>query len=178
MELIAALFDLCKTTSRPIIAIDGPAGAGKTTLSEHLSAALSSRYKTTTIHMDSLYNGWSSPFDEHLSGALLKAVTSHKKADKLSLPQFDWSKNKFGTEQQITPCELLILEGVGASQSIVRPYLAASIWIDIDPEKGAERVLLRDGESISKEMKEWLIKQEQHFLSEESEKSSDFVLTT
>ena len=178
MELIDALFDLCKTTPRPIIAIDGPAGAGKTTLAEHLSVALSLRYKTTTIHMDSLYNGWNTPFDHHLKDALLKAATSHKKAIAYSLPQFNWMKNEFGSEQSIKPAELLILEGVGAAQSNIRPYLAASIWIGIDPEKGLERVLLRDGDSISDEMRQWLTLQAQHFAEEESEKSADFQLTT
>ncbi len=178
MELIDALFDLCKTTPRPIIAIDGPAGAGKTTLAEHLSVALSLRYKTTTIHMDSLYHGWSTPFDHHLKDALVKAATSHKKAIAYSLPQFNWSRNEFGEEQAVRPSELLILEGVGASQSIIRPYLAASIWIEVEPKKGLERVLLRDGQAISNEMAKWLELQEQHFSEEESEKSADFLLTT
>jgi uridine kinase len=177
MELIDALLDLCKTVPRPIIAIDGPAGAGKTTLAEHLSAALSLRYKVTTIHMDSLYNGWDSPFDEHLSGALEKAATSHKKAIEYSLPQFDWSHNRFTNEHKIVPCELLIFEGVGSSQIATRPFLAASIWIDIDPKKGLDRVLARDGDSISEEMHGWLAKQEQHFRDNDSQNAADFVLT-
>ena len=41
MELIAALADLCKEKSRPVIAIDGPAGAGKTTLAHEIFLALS-----------------------------------------------------------------------------------------------------------------------------------------
>jgi uridine kinase len=178
MELTDALFDLCKTTPRPIIAIDGPAGAGKTTLAEHLTVALSLRYKVTTIHMDSLYNGWDAPFDEHLKNSLLKAATSHKKGAPFSLSYFDWSKGEFGSEQAIAPAELLIFEGVGSSQTIVRPYLAASIWIDVEAQKGLERVLLRDGEEISEEMKRWLVLQGQHFAEEESEKSADFILTT
>jgi uridine kinase len=178
MELTDALFDLCKTTPQPIIAIDGPAGAGKTTLAAHLSASLSLRYKVRTIHMDSLYNGWSTPFDDHLSQALLTAATSHKRAVEYSLPNFDWAKNLFGAEVKIAPCELLILEGVGSSQTLIRPYLAASIWIDIEPTNGLNRVLSRDGESISSQMHQWLSQQEQHFRENDSQNAADFVLTT
>ena len=51
MELIAALTDLCKEKSRPIIAIDGPAGAGKTTLASEIFLALSSKISVEVIHM-------------------------------------------------------------------------------------------------------------------------------
>jgi uridine kinase len=177
MELIDALFDLCKTVPRPIIAIDGPAGAGKTTLADHLSTAMSLRYKTTTIHMDSLYNGWDHPFDHNLTDSLLTAATSHKRATAFSLPRYDWTNHRYVSGEAIAQSELLILEGVGSSQIALRPYLAATIWIEIDREKGLERVLLRDGDSISQEMKQWLREQEQHFLENDSQNAADFVLT-
>ncbi len=178
MELTAALLDLCKPFDRPIIAIDGPAGAGKTTLAEHLSAALSLRYKCTTLHMDNLYNGWNNSFDFHLSDALLLACTAHRDAKKYSLSQFDWINGAYGPATEIPDAQLLILEGVGASLPVIRPFLAASIWIDIDPHQGLERVIARDGDSISAEMQQWLSKQEQLFRDNDSQNAADFVLTT
>jgi uridine kinase len=178
MELIDALFDLCKLHPRPIIAIDGPAGAGKTTLAEHIGAALALRYKSTTLHMDDLYHGWDAPFDHHLTDALVQACTSHQKAEGYSLSFFDWIKGQYRLAQEIPQADLLILEGVGSSQAVVRPFLACSIWIEIDAEQGLQRVLTRDGDSISIQMQLWLEKQAQHFLENQSEKSADFVLTT
>ncbi len=177
MELTAALLDLCSSTKRPIIAIDGPAGAGKTTLAEHLTAALSLKYKCTTLHMDDLYNGWDAPFDHHLEGALTKACTSHRKSEKYSLSFFNWSKGEYGPTLEIPTSDLLILEGVGASQAAIRPFLSASIWIDIDRALGLERVIARDGESISTHMQKWLDKQEQHFIENKTQMSADFELT-
>jgi uridine kinase len=177
MELTAALLDLCSSTKRPIIAIDGPAGAGKTTLAEHLTAALSLKYKCATLHMDDLYNGWDAPFDRHLEDALTRACASHQKSEKFSLSFFNWSKSEYGPAVEIPQSELLILEGVGASQAAIRPYLTASIWIDIDPPQGVERVIARDGESISKNMQQWLAKQEQHFLENKTQMSADFELS-
>jgi uridine kinase len=177
MELTAALFDLCSSSKRPIIAIDGPAGAGKTTLAEHLSAALSLKYKVTVIHMDDLYNGWTNAFDHHLTDSLLAIANTHRLGKAISLSRYNWSKGEFSAAEVLPAADLLILEGVGSSQRAVREFLTSSIWIDIDPSKGLQRVLARDGEAISDEMQMWLLLQEKHFHLEESEKSADFVLT-
>ena len=177
MELIDALFDLCKTTARPIITIDGPAGAGKTTLAEHISTAMSLKYKCTTLHMDDLYNGWETPFDHHLTDALIGACRSHQKSQRISLSIYNWGTGKYGAVQEVPPCQLLILEGVASSHLVIREFVTASIWIDIDPAVGVERVLLRDGDAISHQMNSWLIKQAQHFLDNDSQNASDFVLT-
>lgn len=178
MEITDALLDLCKSVGAPIIAIDGAAGAGKTTLASHLSAALSLKYKVATVHMDDLYNGWDNAFDHHLTDSLLLAAASHRKSEAISLPRFDWHKGAFGEPLQLPKAELLILEGVGSSQRAVRPFLTTSIWLEIDPTIGVERVLARDGREISGQMQKWLRAQEQHFLNEESKVSADFILTT
>ncbi len=177
MELTAALLDLCKSSNRPIIAIDGPAGAGKTTLADHLRASLSLKYKCTIVHMDDLYNGWECAFDHHLSDALIGACKAHQNSQKISLSRYNWSRSEYGPAEEIPQSQLLILEGVGSMQSAVRPFLSASIWIDIEAEAGLARVLLRDGESITPQMHRWLISQEQHFRDNDSQNAADFVLT-
>ena len=178
MELTAALFDLCKSSSRPIIAIDGPAGAGKTTLAEHLSAALSLKYKCATIHMDDLYHGWDTPFDHHFTDALIAATSSHTSSKRYSLAHFDWGKSEYGLAIDMPQAELLILEGVGASHSLIRPFLTVSIWIDIEPSQGLQRVLLRDGEAIASHMQNWLREQDELFEEHQLMKAADFVLRT
>lgn len=178
MDLTAALFDLCNSSKQPILAIDGPAGAGKTTLAEHLSAALALKYTVAIIHMDDLYNGWDNAFDFHLKDALISIVDAHRAKREISLSRFNWYQNEFGAAEKLAPADLLILEGVGSSQSAIRQNLTASIWIDIDRTIGLERVLRRDGEGLSDQMKNWLTLQENHFQEEESEASADFVLTT
>jgi uridine kinase len=177
MQLIDALFDLTKAQNRPIIAIDGPAGAGKTTLAEHLSAAMALKYKVHIVHMDDLYNGWESAFDHHLTDSLIALARAHKSERKISLSRFDWHRNEYMAAEEVPQADLLILEGVGSSQSAIREYLSASIWIEINRSQGVERVLQRDGASISDEMQMWLELQEQHFEQEGSENAADFVLT-
>jgi uridine kinase len=178
MQITDALFDLCKSTHQPIIAIDGSAGAGKTTLASHLGAALSLKYRVAIIHMDDLYNGWDQAFDHHLSDALILAATSHQKKTPAALPRFDWQIGSYGESVQLPSADLLILEGVGSSQRAVRPFLTTSIWLEIEPALGFERVIARDGQEFSEQMQKWLRAQEQHFRVEESKVNADFILTT
>ena len=178
MELIDALFDLTKSTTQPIIAIDGPAGAGKTTLATHLSAALSLKYKCAVIHMDQLYNGWSTPFDEHFTQALIQIVSAHKKAEVIPLAKYNWHRAAYDERQFLPPTQLLILEGVASTHSLIRDEITASLWIDIEPQIGLDRVLARDGKEISDQMNIWLVLQAQHFAANDSQMKADFALTT
>lgn len=178
MDLIDALSDLCKGIAQPIIAIDGPAGAGKTTLAHDIKLALAQRYSITEIHMDDLYDGWDSALTPHLTEVLLHLVDAHKKSAAISLSTYNWHEGKFNSAAEIEKSELLILEGVGSGQMAIRDSLAALIWIDIEGAKGLARVLDRDGNEIEKQMQKWLTTQEQHFLIEGTQKAADFVLTT
>ena len=178
MDLIDALSDLCKQTTRPIIAIDGPAGAGKTTLAHDIALALASQYSVTEIHMDDLYDGWDNALTSQLSDVLLHLVESHKQEKPLSLSTYNWHEGRFNPPSQLEDSALLILEGVGSGQRAIRDSLSALIWIDIEDSQGLTRVLARDGDAIENQMKKWLATQEQHFRDEGTQKAADFVLTT
>jgi uridine kinase len=178
MELIAALLDLCKDVSQPIIAIDGPAGAGKTTLALDIKLALAQRYSITEIHMDDLYDGWDNALTAQLSEVLQHLVKSHKSSLPISLSTYDWHLGAFVPATKLEKSELLILEGVGSGQMAIRDSLSALIWIDIEDSQGMARVLERDGKEIESQMKKWLATQEQHFRDEGTQNAADFVLTT
>jgi uridine kinase len=128
--------------------------------------------------MDDLYNGWQNAFDHHLTDALLGAAIAHRSSKPYSLSRYLWNQSQYSEAQAVKEADLLILEGVGSSQRIIRPQLTATIWIDIDEAAGLERVLRRDGDAISTQMREWLGTQAQHFALEESKDAADFVLTT
>jgi uridine kinase len=178
MDLINALLDLCKGSERPIIAIDGPAGAGKTTLASNIHLALYPNYTSTIIHMDDLYNGWDKALSVELTEVLSYIAQAHSQSQPISLSKFNWAESAFSPAEAIDDAQFIILEGVGSGQSAIREYLSALIWIDIDESKGLSRVLERDGEGIRNQMQKWLVTQEQHFALEKTENAADFVLTT
>jgi uridine kinase len=178
MDLINVLSEICHSTSQPIIAIDGPAGAGKTTLAQTISLALSPRMSTTVIHMDDLYNGWDFALDENLTKTLVWLARSHKDEKPLKYSSFNWVLGSFDAVKEIPSSQLLILEGVGSSQRSVEELITTSIWLDLDPQIGYQRVLDRDGENIANSMTLWLATQEQHFRVEDTKERCEFVLST
>jgi uridine kinase len=178
MDLISALLDLCKGSERPIIAIDGPAGAGKTTLASNIHLALYQNFTSTIIHMDDLYIGWEKALSVELTEVLSYIAQAHSQSQPISLSKFNWADSTFSPAEPIDDAQLIILEGVGSGQSAIREYLSALIWIEIDESKGLSRVLERDGEGIRIQMQKWLMTQEQHFALEKTENAADFVLTT
>lgn len=178
MDLIGALLDLCSATPQPIIAIDGPAGAGKTTLAREIAGALSNHYSTTMVHMDDLYDGWENALTSNLTSTLTKISSCHKSRKPISFATFNWRTKNFNSATVIESTDLLILEGVGSGQRATRESLSVLIWIEIDSKAGLDRVLLRDGYEYEKEMNKWLTTQEQHFHIEETKNAADFILTT
>jgi len=178
MQLIAALLDLCSEKERPIIAIDGPAGAGKTTLAHEIYLALSLKMSVTVIHMDDLYDGWDNALGADLSAILKYLVNQHQKNSSAQIKRYNWSTSSFGESENIEPADLLILEGVGSGDKSLQDDLAALIWIDIDPEIGVMRVIDRDGYQVEDEMKKWLGTQQEYFSQHSMREKADFILTT
>ena len=182
MNLIAALEDLlsgsssCGTTH--LIAIDGRAGAGKTTLAHELFLALSLTRNVTVIHLDEVYAGWEDALGEALTKTFTELLESLKQDQKYSLPIYNWNIMAFDSRREISPCDLIIIEGVGSAQSIVRECASATIWLDIDPALGLQRVLQRDGVEISEQMNQWQLDEAQLFQRDQTQKKADFILST
>lgn len=182
MNLVVALEDLlfapakCGTTH--VIAIDGRAGAGKTTLANELSLALQLHHKVTLIHLDDIYSGWELALSETLTDTLKNILNEIFNQKTAQVPIYNWDSMSFTSTREISPCDVLILEGVGSSQRVVREMATACIWIDVEPQFGIERVLERDGREIEDQMHLWQIREEAHFISDRTRENPDFVLST
>ena len=183
MNLITALEDLliestlkCGTTH--IIAIDGRAGAGKTTLAHELFLAFSVTRDVRVIHLDEVYAGWEDALGKTLTRTLTELLQSLAKDQRYSLPIYNWNIMAFDSEREISPCDLIIIEGVGSAQSAVRKRASATIWLDIDPAIGLQRVLQRDGIEISEQMKKWQLDEAKLFQGDQTQAKADFILST
>lgn len=162
ISIINSTIPACGKTR--VIAIDGPAGSGKTTLSFALEAALHN-FKVATIHLDSLYQGWddalTSTLSRNLENQILKPLSLEKPAE---YRVFDWFEMKPGMTVSFDSPEYLILEGVGAAQSVTRKYANYLIWIDVASELGLKRVLARDGQEIEAQMRNWQLIESDFFI--------------
>ena len=161
-----------------LYAIDGPAGAGKTTFAAKLEAELSVNGSVRVIHMDDLYNGWDNALSNPLAEILDRISTAHIAGREFIIKVFNWHTMAFDREERITPTDYLIIEGVGAAQQIVRETGATTYWLDIEPEIGLQRVLARDGAHIEVQMRQWQIDQDKHFARDETRENCEFKLTS
>lgn len=161
-----------------LIAIDGPAGAGKTTLAAKFFAELSVGKSVVVIHMDDLYDGWDNALSDALTSTLAEILQAHKTASVFTLAIFNWKTMSFDSTRSFQPSEIVIIEGVGAGQKIVRDAGATLYWLDIEPEIGLARVLQRDGFEIESQMRQWQITQDAHFAGDTTRLHADHIITS
>jgi hypothetical protein len=172
MDYPNLLNNLIKLRVGEIIAIDGPAGAGKTTLANQLAQDLDN---VQILNVDDLYNGWSDAFTARLTASVIKQLLIPISLGiDFNFDIYDWQSNKFSKSDLIPKGQIYILEGVGAGQSQFRPFIKKVIWLDISDADGLARVLQRDGSDILKPMLEFQKAQKDHFASELTENVADF----
>ncbi|MTA86671.1 MAG: hypothetical protein F2553_01670 [Actinobacteria bacterium] len=161
-----------------LVAIDGPAGSGKTTLASKLEADYKLTATVQVVHMDDLYNGWEQALSQDLTAKLTEIVHAHKSGKDFYLAKFNWATMEFGEAQLIPASEILILEGVGAAQKIVRDAGAKTYWIETSEEIGLTRVLDRDGHHLRDLMLKWQSYQDAYFKMDKTAENCDVKLTS
>jgi len=161
-----------------LITIDGPAGAGKTTLAETLRGKLIELGRSVNVlHMDDAYEGWENALGGSLSSRLRNEIVPALASGKAYFfPRFDWLINKWDQPARHEPTDFIILEGVGAGQRATRSVTSLAIWIDISPKEGMNRVLERDGFAIEREMKHFKKQELIHFAAEGTASAADYSL--
>ena len=161
-----------------LVAIDGPAGAGKTTLAAQFYEEFCADNTVSVIHLDDLYNGWDNALSEELTQKLKVITKAHLAHEGFYVEIYNWVTMKFDELRRYEAADILILEGVGAAQKIVRDAGAITYWLDVEPSIGLERVLLRDGFDIRARMQQWQVDQERHFASDLTRKEAHHIVTS
>ena len=92
-----------------LLAIDGPAGAGKTTLASKLENEYSLHSTVKVIHMDDLYNGWEDGLGQSLTDTLKKITSAHHSGKECTIDLFNWHLMKFDRQEIIPVTDYLIL---------------------------------------------------------------------
>jgi uridine kinase len=134
-----------------LVAIDGPAGSGKTTLAAEVAALAGG--ETRVIHMDDLYAGWDGlPEVSRQLAGLLRPL-----AERLpgSYRRYDWDAEAFAETVTVEPTDLLVLEGVGSGCRMQDDLIGVLVWVDAPYELRMRRGIERDGEAFAQRWKAW-----------------------
>ncbi len=171
-ELVISAKPKCGETV--VIAIDGPAGSGKTTFASQLHDLVSN---SGVVHMDDLYRGWDNTLTPDLSFTLQKLLSDISSRRQLSYQKYDWELHKLAQPTDSSAPKILILEGVGAGQKSIEEFVSILIWIEVPTLIGLERVIQRDGIEVAPFMEEFLQSQSRHFEQEDTKKRADYHLS-
>ena len=161
-ELVAWLLDTERSSLQSpfIIAVDGRSGSGKSTLANRLHNHYD---KSTIVHTDDV--AWHHSFfdwSELLIDGVLRPLRAGQTVDYRP-PAWD-RRERPGSIRVDESCELVIVEGVGASRLEAWPWLTASVWVQSDMAEAEHRGIARDGgtEEAKRFWMEWM-KEENEF---------------
>lgn len=152
-----------------VLALDGPAGAGKTTLAASVSQILSSHdapsgtaaLSIVTVHADDLYNGWSGPFSTQFAADVHRWIlTPVARGEQARHPVYDWAVGRYTSWREFPAPDVLVLEGVGMGVRTLRSDVSVLVWVDAEGVDLLERVVTRDGEQVREPMREFMRRHE------------------
>lgn len=157
-----------------VIAIDGPAGSGKTTLAEQLAAQLSG---ALVLNTDQLYPGWDGLADgaQRLVDDVLLPLSEGEVA---TVRPWDWNASREGEPRPIPACETLIVDGAGCGSRAAATFTSMIIWLDADPQLRKQRAIERDGEMFSAHWDRWAAQELELFAREQTRKRADLIILT
>jgi uridine kinase len=128
-----------------LVCIDGPAGSGKTSLAAALHAHL---YDAAVVHMDDVYRGWDTDFDEVHDRLRVQLVEPLAQGETACYQRFDWDAGRFDDWVRLPPPGVLLLEGVGSGTTTLDPVRSVLVWIEADREERIRRGVARDGVDV------------------------------
>jgi len=171
-ERIRALEPRAGATS--VVAVDGPAGSGKTTLAAELAEQLAGSYLLNT---DQLYPGWDG-LAEGAQRLVDDVLTPLSKGAVANVRPWDWAASSEGEPRALPPCELLIVDGAGCASRAAAPFLSMIIWLDADAALRRKRARERDGEMFAPHWESWAEQERELFEREQTRGRADLIILT
>lgn len=176
MSLLQRLVDAASQARPPdgvetrLIAIDGPGGAGKSSLAAWLAEKLAA---TAVIHTDD-FASWNNPLDWW--PVLLEQALKPLAAGSVARYQpTAWAGEK-RAPIVIEPGGTVLLEGVTAARRAFRPYLAYAVWVETDRAVRLQRGIDRDGEKARAQWERWMADEDDYIARERPAEHVNVVL--
>ncbi len=165
--------------STRLIAIDGPAGSGKTTLASQLDGCLKGcGLKVATLHLDDLYEGWTG-LTRGLETRLLEQVIRPLATGQPARWQrYDWHTGAFTEWTELPSPDVLVLEGCGSGALAYASYTSLLVWVEAKEKERIERGVRRDGPGVLPQWLAWMEQEAAHFATNRTRERAQVHLST
>jgi len=162
-----------------LLAVDGPAGSGKTTLAHGIAAVIADRgYRVGVLSLDDLYDGWTG-LNPALESRVLEQVLEPLGSGHLARWQaYDWQSRAFAEWHDLAPGDVLVLEGCGSGARRFAPYTTLLVWVEAAPAVRARRAVARDGEQVLRHWADWAAAEERTFAANETRSRAQLSVWT
>nr|NLI51455.1 hypothetical protein [Propionibacterium sp.] len=167
---MAALAADLARAPRPAVLIDGPSGAGKTTLARRLGAVWPG--PIALVSLDDVYPGW----DGLAAGAA--AVPGLLGDPSPGYRRWDWQRGRPAEWVALDPGAPIIVEGCGALTPASRARASFGIWVDADPAARRRRALSRDGDAYAPHWDRWAAQERAHWAAHRPWELADLHLNS
>lgn len=155
-----------------LVGIDGLAGSGKTTFATRLARAAGN--DVPVVHTDDFATHdepmqWWPRMLTHVIEPLLagRPATFHP---------YDWAARTTTAPVTVTPADLVLVEGVGATRSAWRDRLVLRVWVDAPREVRLRRGLERDGQELAEFWREWMAAEDGYVADERPQEHAHVIL--
>lgn len=157
-----------------LVCIDGPAGAGKTTLAAQLAAELSG-LDVRVLHMDDLYEGWAG-----LEGGFplldRDVLTPLSQGRPGSYRRYDWERAERAERVDVPVPEVLVVEGCGSAPRALGDRAVLIVFVEAPPDLRLARGLARDGDAQRPQWVRWMAEEAGYFTGEATRDRADVVV--
>jgi uridine kinase len=160
-----------------VVALDGPSGAGKTTLALGVRDRLAEVGLVELVHMDHLYPGW-----DGLAvgpGLLVEQVLAPlSRGEPATYRLWSWVRDTWHGSRTVAVPRFLVVEGCGSSAGPAAAYASVSVFLVADHDVRMARGIARDGEAYRPNWRRWADQETALFDADATRSRADLVIDT
>jgi uridine kinase len=150
-----------------VVAVDGPAGSGKTTLAGAVAERCAAAGRTAhVIHMDDLYAGWTGLDGDLWPRLAAQVLEPLRRGRPGRFQRYDWVDGRFAEWVDVPVPDVLVLEGCGSGRRAGARDLDLLVWVEADATTRLARGLERDGADARPHWERWMRDEAAHFARE------------
>jgi len=154
-----------------LVAVDGPGGAGKSTLAARIAEACGA----LVVHTDD-FASWDDQLEwwPRLEAQVLKPLSNDRCG---RYQRYDWDRREFAEWHEVAAGGVVILEGVSSARAEVRSRLSLAIWVETPRDVRLTRGLDRDGPAARKLWDKWMAAEDAHFAANHTRDHADLIVS-